>query len=391
MQFKPYSKEDFGVNPLMFYYEITQSCDLVCKHCRASAQENASSDELPTELSLRLIDQVASFPRKPNIVFTGGDPLKRSDLFVLIRRAVQNGLTVALTPSATPLATPEAFAKAKSTGVQALGISLDGHVAAVHDAFRGFEGSFDKTREMLEMAKKLQIPVQINTSITRRNFALIDDMAEYLTCFGGVIMWSVFFLIPVGRGVEEERISAEEYETAFAKLWQHAQTKPFAVKTTEAPHYRRFVLRQGGNPLDVPRPFRLSKEKIDTNNVTNNNSNNDIPPNGIARVRRRAPLGVTDGRGIMFVSNNGKIYPAGFLPYECGVFPQDSVVDIYQKHPLFNKLQNPDNYKGNCGICEYRYVCGGSRARAFAVTGDPLESEPDCNYIPGQDALYREK
>jgi radical SAM protein len=391
MQFKPYSKEDFGINPLMFYYEITQSCDLVCKHCRASAQEKAASDELSTELSLRLIEQVASFPRKPNIVFTGGDPLKRSDLFVLIRHAVQSGLTVALTPSATPLATREAFEAAKVAGVQVLGISLDGHVAAVHDAFRGFEGSFVKTREMLEMAKSLQIPVQVNTSITRRNFALIDEIAEYLTQFGGVMMWSVFFLIPVGRGVEEERISAEECEIAFAKLWQHAKTKPYAIKTTEAPHYRRFVLRQGGNPLDVPRPFRLNNEKNKTNNATDNigeNDDNKIPTTGIPRVRHRAPLGVTDGRGVMFMSNNGKIYPAGFLPYECGEFPRDSVVDIYQKHPLFKQLQNPDNYKGNCGVCEYRYVCGGSRARAFALTGDPLESEPDCNYNTGQDPIY---
>ncbi|MDR1053086.1 MAG: TIGR04053 family radical SAM/SPASM domain-containing protein [Planctomycetaceae bacterium] len=388
MQFKPYSREDFGINPLMFYYEITQSCDLVCKHCRASAQERAAVDELSTEFSIRLIDQVASFPRKPNIVFTGGDPLKRSDLFILIRHAVKNGLTVALTPSATPLATREAFEEAKAAGIQALGISLDGHVAAVHDAFRGFEGSFDKTREMLEMAKLLQIPVQVNTSITRRNFALIDDIAEYLAHFGGVVMWSVFFLVPVGRGVEEERISADEYEIAFAKLWQHAKTKPFAVKTTEAPHYRRFVLRQGGNPLDVPRPFRLN-EKTKTISATNNKiDNNSTATTDIPRVRHRAPLGVTDGRGVMFISNNGKIYPAGFLPYECGEFPRDSVVDIYQKHPLFNQLQNPDNYKGNCGICEYRYVCGGSRARAFALTGDPLESEPDCNYKVGQDPIY---
>ncbi|MDR1925388.1 MAG: TIGR04053 family radical SAM/SPASM domain-containing protein [Planctomycetaceae bacterium] len=385
MEFKPYSRDDFGISPLMFYYEVTQACDLVCKHCRALSQSTAALDELPTSLSLKLIEQVSTFPRKPHIVFTGGDPLKRSDLFVLIRHAVQCGLTVALTPSATPLATREAFEQAKSAGVQALGISLDGPVAEVHDAFRGFDGSFDKTSEMLNIAKSLQIPVQVNTSITRRNFDLIDDMAEYLTGFGGVMMWSLFFLIPVGRGIEEERILPEEYEIAFGKLWHHAQTKPFAIKTTEAPHYRRFVLRQGGNPLDIPRPFRFNNiPKNETTNNTDNKNNNQ----NIEHVRHRAPLGVTDGRGIMFISNNGKIYPAGFLPYQCGEFPKDSVVDVYQKNKLFNLLQNPDNYKGNCGVCEYRYVCGGSRARAFAVTGDPLESEPDCTYIPGQDPIY---
>jgi radical SAM protein len=347
----------------------------VCKHCRASAQETPADDELPTELSLRLIDQVASFPRKPHLVFTGGDPLKRADLFTLIRYAVQKELSVALTPSATPLATRQAFEEAKKAGVQALGISLDGPTAEIHDSFRGFEGSFDKTTEMLQTAKSLQIPVQVNTSITRRNVDFIDAMAEHLAQFGGVMMWSVFFLVPVGRGIEEERIAAEEYETVFAKLWQHAQQKPFAIKTTEAPHYRRFVLRKGGNPLDVPRPFRFGKEEFDDSGI-------------VAKVRHRAPLGITDGRGIMFVSNNGSIYPAGFLPVECGRFPQDSVVDVYQRHPTFKALQNPDNYKGICGRCEYRYVCGGSRARAFAVTGDPLEAEPDCCYQVGQDAVY---
>ena len=372
----PYSKDDFGTSPLMFYYEVTQACGLVCKHCRASAQEQAAADELPTELSLRLIDHVASFPRKPHIVFTGGDPLKRADIFTLIRYAVQKELSVALTPSATPLATRQAFEQAKDAGVQAFGISLDGPTADIHDAFRGFEGSFNKTTEMLEIAKTLQIPVQVNTSITRRNVVFIDDMAEYLARFGGVMMWSLFFLVPVGRGIEEERIAPEEYETVFAKLWYHAQQKPFAIKTTEAPHYRRFVLRQGGNPLDVPRPFRFGKEQSGDSSV-------------LTKVRHRAPLGITDGRGIMFISHNGSIYPAGFLPLECGRFPQDSVVDVYQNHPTFKALQNPDNYKGICGRCEYRYVCGGSRARAFAVTGDPLEAEPDCCYQVGQDPVYR--
>jgi radical SAM protein len=373
--YRPYSKDDFGTNPLMFYYEVTQACDLVCKHCRASAQEKAAEDELPTELALRLIDQAASFPRKPHIVFTGGDPLKRADIFTLIRYAVQKELSVALTPSATPLANRHAFEQAQQAGVQAFGISLDGSTAAVHDAFRGFEGSFDKTTEILETAKSLQIPVQVNTSITRRNVALIDEMAEHLAQFGGVAMWSLFFLVPVGRGIEEERISPEEYETVFAKLWHHANEKPFAIKTTEAPHYRRFVLRKGGNPLDVPRPFRFGKEPHDS----------DIIP----KVRHRAPLGITDGRGIMFVSHNGSIFPAGFLPLECGHFPQDNVVETYQTHPVFTALQNPDNYKGICGRCEYRYVCGGSRARAFAVLGDPLEAEPDCGYTVGQDPIYR--
>ena len=366
MQHTPYTREDFGRNPLMFYYEVTQACDLVCEHCRASAQADADPGELSTERSMALIEQVATFPRKPVMVFTGGDPLKRPDLFGLLRHAVGQGLQVALTPSATPLATAEAFKRARDVGVRALGISLDGPDAATHDSFRGWEGSFARTLVMLQDARRLDMAVQVNTTITRRNFKHIDAMAELLADFG-IAMWSVFFLIPVGRGVEQQRISPGEYEIAFSRLWAHAQTKPFSVKTTEAPHYRRYVLKHGGDPLAPPKAGKSAGH----------------PGRGASH---RAPLGITDGKGVMFVSHVGEIYPAGFLPLVCGRFPRDSVVDVYQNHPTFKSLQDGDQLKGNCGKCEFRFVCGGSRARAFAVTGDPLASEPDCVYVPDPEA-----
>jgi MoaA/NifB/PqqE/SkfB family radical SAM enzyme len=176
-----YTRDDFGRAPLMFYYEITQACDLVCKHCRASAQSEPAAGELDTTQSKALIDQVASFPRRPTLVMTGGDPLKRADLLELIGHAVSAGLPVALTPSATPLATRDAFQKAKQAGVQALGISLDGADAQTHDAFRGWEGSFERTMGMLSDARELGFPVQVNTSITRRNFQQIDALADLLS------------------------------------------------------------------------------------------------------------------------------------------------------------------------------------------------------------------
>ncbi|MDO4575914.1 MAG: radical SAM protein [Planctomycetia bacterium] len=359
MRHAPYTAEDFGINPLMFYYEVTQACDLACKHCRASAQPDPAFDELTHEQSMALIDDVARFPRKPNMCFTGGDPLKRDDLFVLLRHAADLGITTALTPSATPLATFDAFQKAKNAGVQALGLSLDGADAAVHDAFRGLDGSFDKCLELMQYALELDMPVQVNTSITRRNFHQIDAIAELLAN-RGIAMWSVFFLVPVGRGVEEIRISPPEYKIAFEKLWHHAQTQPYGVKTTEAPFYRRYVLEQGGDPLAPPK----SHSKF------------------AAQMNRgqgyRAPLGITDGRGIQFVGHNGVIFPAGFLPIDCGRFPEVSVVETYQTHPVFRALQNPDNYHGICGKCNDRFLCGGSRARAYAVTGDWLGPEPDC-------------
>ena len=384
MNHQAYTNEDFGRNPLMFYYEITRACDLVCKHCRASAQETPAADELNTSQSFDLIKQVSEFPRKPTICFTGGDPLKRSDLFNLIRHATDLGITSALTPSATPLATREAFEKAKAAGVSAIGISLDGPDAKLHDAFRGFAGSFKKTLEMLGYARDLRLPVQVNTSITRRNVDRIDEIAELLAQ-QGIMMWSVFFLVPVGRGLEEERITPKEYINVFEKLYRYSKTLPFSIKTTEAPHYRRYVLEQGGNPLAPPTaPQNLLP--VTTDPIAGVSLNGDRTSENFARPltmspgRSRAPLGVTDGRGIMFVGHNGEIYPAGFLPIVCGHFPQDSVVDIYQNHPLFKSLQDPDQYHGICGNCSFRHSCGGSRSRAYAVTGDPLGPEPDCAF-----------
>jgi AdoMet-dependent heme synthase len=355
----PYTTADFDRSPLMFYYEVTQACDLVCRHCRASAQKAAHPDQLSTEQSKALIDQIAGFERKPIIVMTGGDPLKRPDIFELISYAKGNGFDVALTPSATPLATRDALRKAKRAGVRRLGISLDGPDAETHDAFRGWSGSFERTLHMLEDARNIGLSVQINTSITARNFHTLDALAELLAR-QDIAMWSVFFLVPVGRGQELERITPAEYEIAFEKLWHYAQTMPYAVKTTEAPHYRRYVLQQSGDPLAGP-GGRTDKDRD---------------------AGHRAPLGVRDGKGIMFVGYNGEIYPAGFLPVSCGRFPNDSVTDVYRIHPTFRALRDPDQFNGKCSYCEFRHLCGGSRSRAYAVTGDMLAAEPDCTYQP---------
>ena len=353
-RFADYGFRDIQTSPLMLYYEVTQACDLVCKHCRASAQAQPHAEELTTELAKLLIDQASSFPKKPNMVFTGGDPLKRRDLFQLLEYAVARGLNVALTPSATPLATPDALRQARMAGVSALGLSLDAVDAPTHDAFRGWEGSFARSLEILDAARSLGFYIQVNTTITRRNVEQIDAMAELLRSFG-IHMWSVFFLVPVGRGILEERILPDEYEQVFARLWYHAQHQPYAVKTTEAPHYRRYVLeilrQEGGQDFDL----------------------NSLPP-----AVKRLTTGIGDGKGIMFVSHIGEIYPAGFLPLVCGRFPEVSIVDVYQNHRVFRELRDPDLLKGKCGTCAYRAVCGGSRARAYAVTGDYLAAEPDC-------------
>jgi radical SAM protein len=385
MSHSDYGQNDFDESPLMFYYEVTLACDLVCKHCRASAQAEPHAEELSTAQAMALLDQVAGFPRRATLVFTGGDPLKRGDLLELIRHAAAAGLSTALTPSATPLATFEAFQRVRNAGVERLGVSLDGADAATHDAFRGWAGSFERTIEMLSFARRLGMGVQVNTTVARRNVHQLDAIAELLAT-KGIAMWSVFFLVPVGRGVEEERISPEEYEAVFARLWHHAQRQPYAVKTTEAPHYRRFVLQHGGDPLAEPKNSDVHRKPAEIEGgscpATPGATMQLSPQHGQKRSSHRGPLGIGDGKGIMFVSHTGEIYPAGFLPLCCGRFPHDSLVDVYQRHPTFLALRDPDRFQGRCGICEFRRICGGSRARAYAVTGDFLESDPDCTYVP---------
>ncbi|MFP4143750.1 MAG: TIGR04053 family radical SAM/SPASM domain-containing protein [Phycisphaeraceae bacterium] len=352
----PYRAEDFGHSPFIVFYEVTRACDLACAHCRACAQVRPHPGELTTEQSKALLDQFASFPRPPIVVFTGGDPLKRADVRELTSYARSIDLTPTMTPSATPLVTRKALAELKDAGLTRLALSLDAVDAATHDAFRQVEGSFDRTLAVLADARELGLPIQVNTTITRRNVHQVDAMADLLAQ-QGIVLWSVFFLVPVGRGLRERRISPAQYERVFEQLWQHAQTQPYGIKTTEAHHYRRFVLERSGDPQS------------------------ELAQHAAGPVKR-APLGIGDGRGVMFVSHTGQVFPSGFMPLECGRFPRDSVVDAYQNSETMRQLRDPDQFHGKCGICEYRHVCGGSRARAYAVTRDPLASEPDCDYLP---------
>jgi radical SAM protein with 4Fe4S-binding SPASM domain len=334
-------------SPFVAFYELTRACDLLCRHCRASAQVERSPCELSTADARSLLEQFASFPRKPMVVLTGGDPLMRPDLFELVAHGVRLGLEVALTPSATPLVTPEALTRLKESGLARLALSLDGVDAGTHDDFRGVRGSFERTLAIVGEARARGLPVQINTTITRRNVHQVDAIADLLDGLD-IVLWSVFFLVPTGRGVVEQRIAPEEYEVVFEKLWKHAGIRSYGIKTTEAPHYRRYVLQQGGHP------------------------------------GARVPLGVNDGKGIVFVSHTGEISPSGFLPVVCGQFPKESVVEVYQRSPVFVDLRQPDRLRGKCGACEYRNVCGGSRARAYALTGDYLDSDSDCAYVPAR-------
>lgn len=347
---------DFSRSPLLVFYEVTQACDLVCDHCRACAQPHAQSDELTTEESLRLIDQLTDFPSPPMLVLTGGDPLKRPDIFTLIRRAVARGLDVSITPSATPLVTLEAIQHLRCAGISRLAVSIDGADAATHDAIRGVAGSFERSLRILADAHAEGVDTQVNTTLTPRNVTQIGRMAELLAR-QNIVLWSVFFLVPTGRARLAPRLSADECEAAFATLWRESERQSFGIKTTEAPHYRRYILQQ--------------------------QSSSRIKASAAERAwQKKRPLGVNDGNGVMFVSHNGEIYPSGFMPLRCGTFPTDHVARVYQHSEVFRALRESRRLEGKCKVCEFRNICGGSRARAYAVTGDPFAEEPDCSYVP---------
>lgn len=348
-----HTRADFGRSPMVAFYETTRACDLRCAHCRADAQHWCDPRELTTAQTKQLVDQLTAFPKPPLLVLTGGDPMKRADVFEIVEHAVASGLTVAMTPSATPLVTTEAVRRLKAAGLHRLAVSLDGADAATHDGFRRVRGSFDRTFEIMGDARACGLPLQVNTTIARHNVGQVDAIAEQLSG-EGIELWSVFFLVPTGRASAGQRIAPEEYEAVFEQLLRHTRRQPYAIKTTEAPHYRRFLFHQlKQTPTrDAPATSRF--------------------------------VGTNDGKGVMFVGHRGEIYPSGFLPVLCGTFPHDSVVKVYQDDPLFRALRDGDRLGGKCGACEYRHVCGGSRARSFSLTGDPLAAEPDCAYLPPQ-------
>lgn len=287
------------------------------------------------------------------LILTGGDPLKRSDIYELVEYAVGLGLKVSITPSATPLVTREAICRLRDAGISRLAISIDGADAETHDTNRGVRGSFERSLEILRVARELGVETQINTTLTPANFQQIEAMAECFSEFE-IALWSVFFLIPVGRAGQMPRLTADQCEQAFARIWAQSKLQRYMIKSTEAPHYRRYAIQ------------------------------NQIPSHGDHNSRPRAfvAAGVNDGKGVMFVSHTGLIHPTGFLPVVCGVFPLQSVVQVYQDSGIFRALRDSDRLEGKCGKCEFRNVCGGSRARAYAVTGNMFAQEPDCNYVP---------
>lgn len=353
---------DFSQNPMLVYWEMTQACGLACKHCRASAMPTAHPLELTTRESKSFLDQLADFGDPlPHVILTGGDPLRRKDIFELIDYARGIGLEVSITPSATPELTNDAITRLKEHGIQALGLSLDGSCAEKHDNIRSVPGTFERTLEAARHAGRLGLPIQVNTLVAEETADDLSAIYELLRTSFPVMRWSLFFLISVGRGKALNEVSPQDGERIMDWVLDLVPNAPFAVKTTEAPSYRRIAINKmrasgmGGREMKKTAVYRGFQ--------------------------------IRDGHGIVFVSHIGEIYPSGFLPLACGTVRRDSLVHVYRNSDIFRALHSPDQFHGKCGDCEYSHICGGSRARAFAHTGDPLGSDPFCPYEPGDSPL----
>ena len=362
--------QNYDENPFIVIWELTRACQLHCLHCRAEAQKQRHPLELSLEEGKKLIDDIYEM-NNPLLVFTGGDPLERPDVFDIAEYAISKGIRVSITPSATPNVTKEAMKRAKEIGMARWAFSLDGHCAEIHDNFRGTAGSFDLTMKAIQYLHELDMPLQINTVISRYNYPYLEEMAELIEKLG-VVLWSVFFLVPTGRGKQSDMISPAEHEKVFQWLYQLSKRVRFDIKTTAAQHYRRVVIQE---------KMRERTGVSDTGHIFYEDVINKGKTGQVSGLGR-APKGVNDGNGFVFISHIGDVFPSGLLPLKAGNVRETPLPTIYRESDIFKNLRSPDKYKGKCGVCEFNKVCGGSRSRAYHVTGDYMESEPYCVYIP---------
>lgn len=346
----------FAEAPKLIYWELTRACDLACTHCRAEAIAERDPWELSTEEAKALLAELRAFgDPPPQLVMTGGDPLKRPDFFDLVRHGRSIGMPVSVAPSGTPLLTPDAISALAENGVMSMSLSIDGATASSHDRFRGVPGCFDTTMRAIHAVRAAAIPLQINTLVTPETMTELPGVFRLLRDLG-IMRWSLFYLIATGRGRALREIRPSEAEALHNWLYDILKTASFAIKATEAPHFRRVAY------------MRMRLEGLDDASI------------------RQTPIGrgfgIRDGNGIMFISHTGDVYPSGFLPVVAGNVRRQSPVSIYRHAEIFTRIRNADQYAGKCGLCEFRWICGGSRARAFAETGDAMGSDPLCAYRP---------
>lgn len=333
---------DFNQRPLVVIWEVTRACALACRHCRAEAQPQRDPLELTFDEGCRLMDQVRELD--PMVfVLTGGDPFMRKDLPELVRYGTSIGLRISGSPSGTALANLKNMQRCAEAGMQRVAFSLDHSNEQAHDTFRGVQGSYQWTMAGIAAAQQAGMEIQIGTTVSQYNKHDLPRIAEKLQDMG-IALWSVFFLVPTGRAKIADMLTPAECEGVMNWLADYSQTAAFPIKATEGPHYRRILLQRGAKMLPT--------------------------------------MGVNDGKGFAFISHIGEVNPSGFLPWPAGNVREQSLAEIYRDSEVFRMLRDPAQLKGRCGACEFKSICGGSRARAYGATGDWLAEDPACGYIP---------
>ena len=390
--------------PRLIFWELTKGCNLRCIHCRASATELSSPSDLSTQAARDIIDQIAAVST-PILVLSGGEPLFRSDIFELARYGTDKGLRVALATNGT-LVTKQVAQRIVDSGVRRVAISLDGADALTHDSFRGIPGAFDAAIAGFRNLKSLGMSVQINTTIARHNAHQLPKVLELAKSLGADALHT-FLLVPVGCGVDiaaEQMVPPEEYEQILNWFYDRSLEGGIELKATCAPHYFRVVRqRRVAEHRSAAAAAQAAKPVLEAAHDSPDIGPTEMAMPGSTGIELKAhsvgkmaghpgthpsdmnamTKGCLAGTAVCFISHQGEVYPCGYLPALAGDLRKQSFADIWQNSVVFNQLRDTNNLKGKCGCCEFRNICMGCRARAFAATGDYLDQEPFCVYEPG--------
>jgi AdoMet-dependent heme synthase len=347
-------------------WELTRACKLACAHCPIGAQPRRSPLELSTYEAYKTIDQIVTL-NPDEVIITGGDPLERADLYQLIDYARRRGIQTSLMVSPTPALTGAAIGKLKRNGLSRLIISLDSSAPDRNDR-RGTAAHFGSTLLAIRWAQAAELPVEINTLLGRQNLNDLQTVAELLADVG-VVRWNVYFLVPVGGARHVETLSAEEVEQAFETLYRLSSQVPFPIRTFEAPHYRRFVMQKA-----------VAERQKTLDHYFDPTTDGLLIAEDTDDSKGRAAVAV---KNLMYISHTGEVSISPFMPLTAGNVRYQPLSTVFRYGELFAAVRDEVNLKGKCGKCEFKTVCGGSRARAFAMTGELFASDPLCAYQPG--------
>lgn len=352
----------------LLFWESTIRCNLSCAHCRRIESDEQAHTDMSTAQAKDLIGQLARLgtgqPMMPVLVFSGGEPLCREDLFELIGLARSSGITAALATNGT-LIDSSIAEKIRSSGVARVSVSLDGATAEVHDRLRQLKGSFNRAVEGIGHLRDKKVPFQINITLTKYNAGQLQEVYELAKSLGAVAV-HVFMLVPVGCGqslAETDMLSPEQYEQKMVEVCKLDGRGELQMKVTCGPHYERVIRQEGLHKI------RMQESK-------------GSPPVPGRPGHGASSKGCLAGLGVLFVGHQGDVFPCGYLPVNCGNVLKDKLSNIWNNNENLARMRNTDELEGKCGICGYRNVCGGCRGRAYGATGNYMAEEPFCAYVP---------